>query len=100
MHQVMAGLPRNIARPCMIATAMIVGSSAAMGADVNFDSQVRPIFSENCLRCHGPDTKSREAGLRFDRRDSAFEKLPSGDIAIVPGSSAKSELIRRVTSDD
>src|SRR5436305_13361914 len=76
-------------------------SGVAFGdARVDFDRQIRPMLSEYCLRCHGPDAKSREAGLRFDRRDVAYGKLPSGNVAIVPASAAKSELIRRVTSNE
>jgi hypothetical protein len=96
----MFGVSHFIIRICLLATIIIVDSLACCAVPVDFDREVRPIFSENCLRCHGPDAKSREAGLRFDRRDSVFGKLPSGDVAIVPASAAKSELIQRVTSDD
>jgi len=67
---------------------------------VSFNSDIRPILSDNCYACHGPDKNKREAGLRLDRPDGASAELESGAIAIVPGDVAKSELVRRITSSD
>ena len=70
---------------------------------IDFDREIRPIFSENCYPCHGPDENKRKAGLRFDRKEGAFVKLKSGSFAIVPGSLAQSELAHRIVltnSDD
>ena len=51
-----------------------LGALAPEQIDYNWD--VRPILSENCFRCHGPDAASREAGLRLDLRDFAMAELP------------------------
>jgi hypothetical protein len=64
---------------------------------VSFSRDVLPILSENCLLCHGPDSKARKADLRLDQQASA---LRTKDPIIVPGKSGDSELIRRVESDD
>ena len=58
---------------------------AQAGADYNWD--VRPILSNNCFRCHGPDEDARKAGLRLDLRETATAELPEtrGKFAIVPG---------------
>src|SRR5215208_1787697 len=71
---------------------------AADPIDYNWD--VRPILSENCFQCHGPDEKSRRAGLRLDQAEGATRVLneQAGRRAIVPGSPDQSELIRRVTN--
>ena len=61
---------------------------------------VRPILSNNCLLCHGPDEEGLEAGLRLDQKESATKELDSGEVAVVPGKSKLSELIARVTTDD
>jgi hypothetical protein len=74
---------------------MIVGGNAA--AAVDFNRQVKPILSDKCFNCHGPDEGSRKAGLRFDLRESALQPAKSGAIAIVPGSPERSELILRIT---
>ena len=67
---------------------------------VRFDHDVRPILSNHCWSCHGPDEVARKAGLRLDRQDSATAAGDSGLIAIVPGKPAESELIARIHSHD
>jgi mono/diheme cytochrome c family protein len=73
---------------------------AAAPSAIDFNRDVRPIFSENCFACHGPDTAKRKAGLRLDEKDSAFGKAESGERAIVPGDLEHSELLRRIASSD
>jgi len=67
---------------------------------IDYNRHIRPILARACFACHGVDENNREAGLRLDVRSAATEKLESGTTAIVPGHPGKSELIRRVTSDD
>lgn len=68
--------------------------------EVDFNLDVRPILSNNCLLCHGPDPEGVQAGLRLDSRDAATIELDSGMTAVVPGKPAESELIARILSDD
>jgi hypothetical protein len=83
--------------PIFLALLMLVlGSPPAYSAEpVEFNRDIRPILSENCFFCHGPDKKHRDSGLRLDIRDEAVAKE-----AIVPGKPEDSELIDRVFSDD
>jgi hypothetical protein len=75
-----------------------VGISAGGGPD--FSRDVRPILSQHCFKCHGPDDAAREAKLRLDLRDSAIARGESGKMPIVPGKPESSELIRRVFAHD
>ncbi len=68
-------------------------------ADIDFGRQVRPILSDKCYACHGPDAEQRQANLRFDTREGAFIDL-GGYAAIVSGKPGESELIRRIESAD
>ena len=68
--------------------------------DVDFNNDVRPILSNKCLLCHGPDPDSLQSGLRLDLPDIATAPLESGKTAVIPGKPALSDLIVRVTSDD
>lgn len=68
---------------------------------VDFNFHVKPILSDRCFACHGPDANKREADLRLDQPESAIEAyLDSGKRAIVPGSLRRSQVMHRITSDD
>ena len=83
----------------LAALVIVAGASCVEAADrVDFNRDVRPIFSENCLSCHGPDAVKREAGLRLDVSDQSMWKGESGKVAIIPGSPDTSELVHRITS--
>ena len=67
---------------------------------VDFNFQVRPILSDKCFKCHGPDRGNRKAGLRLDTREGAFGETESGARALVPGNLEDSELYQRITAED
>ena len=67
---------------------------------IDFNRDIRPILSEHCYTCHGPDSAKLKAGLRFDVKESALGKAKSGGIAVVPGAPEKSEMIRRLRTTD
>ena len=77
----------------------IPAAGDAKSRPVNFAREVRPILSDNCFACHGPDDRARKASLRLDTKDGAFAKLESDALAIVPGQPDESELIQRIESN-
>ena len=78
---------------------MAVTLVAAESAPLSFTRDVRPILSDHCYACHGPDAHAREANLRLDRRESALGSNEQ-DAAIVPEHPELSELFRRIQSSD
>ena len=74
---------------------------AASAADsLRYNRDIRPILSDNCFACHGPDKGNRKAELRLDLRDAAIKPAKSGDTAIVPGKADESALVARILSND
>ena len=69
---------------------------------VSYNFNIRPILSDKCYKCHGPDASKRQAGLRLDKPESAFKALRDNPNAhvLVPGSPEMSELFRRISTGD
>ena len=81
----------------VFAAALLLASTSLVNAappPIDFDRQVRPILSENCFTCHGPDENHRMAGLHFDTKEGAFGK-PG---VITPGDSAHSKMYLKVSN--
>src|SRR5205823_5859539 len=89
------GFSRLVALACLL----LPGTAGAAGPAVEYNRDVRPILSNNCFKCHGPDAKERQAGLRLDVRAEALKPAESGRRAIVPGRPSGSALVRRIFSD-
>ncbi len=86
-------------RPELRSSSSSIGAQVAHAprtVSIDFDREVRPILSDNCFACHGPDENQRKAKLRFDTKEGAFAK-PG---VITPGDASKSKLYQRVSSKD
>ncbi len=84
------------------ATLLVMAADGRAGDSagrVDFNRQIRPILSENCYQCHGPDQNKRKAELRLDLREGLFRSA-EGTTIVVPGKPDDSELLSRITADD
>ena len=75
--------------------APVTAAPTAAKSSIQFNRDVRPILSEACFACHGPDKNARKGKFRLDDRDAALKKE-----AFVPGHPEKSELIKRLFTTD
>ena len=81
--------------------ALLLATLAAYAETVSFNEHIRPILSDRCFACHGPDSASRKAGLRLDQEDAAKTALEAdGLVPIAEGYPNKSHILRRITSQD
>lgn len=97
--------PRNLfcgIRPSPAAMALLVGVVSSVSAAVPvpvYNRDVRPILSDKCFRCHGPDAAGRQGDLRLDVRDEAVADR-GGNRPIVPGDPQASEVWRRIVTEE
>lgn len=84
----------------LVALAQTAPEKSAPAGKVDFTSQIRPLLSDRCFTCHGPDSAKRKAKLRLDTRDGALKLLEDDLWVIAPGDPARSEMVRRITSGD
>ena len=74
----------------------------ALPKNLDYNIDVKPILSDKCFACHGPDKAKQKAGLRLDIAKSAYADLPEdkGKVAIYPGNLEGSEVFHRILSND
>jgi hypothetical protein len=88
----------------VISSVAVLAALAGEGAKprvgkVQYAREIMPILAAHCFTCHGPDEKTRKAGLRLDVAEDALKALKSGGRAIVPGKPSESELVARIFAD-
>ncbi len=69
-------------------------------AEIEFNRDIRPILSDKCFACHGPDAGNRKTKMRLDQESGAKIALKGGKASIAPGNAAGSEVFRRISSDN
>ncbi len=87
----------GVALLTVAATATLAARAAAAPAAISFNRDIRPILSDHCSACHGPDQKKRKGKLRLDTKEGLFAQRDD-HTTVVPGKRSGSELFRRVTT--
>ncbi|MEQ6119418.1 DUF1553 domain-containing protein [Reichenbachiella sp. MALMAid0571] len=111
MKKLLSACKMNCCAWIFILSLMMVGCGVDMPEDVaiaykklpesiDFNIHVKPIISDRCFACHGPDEQTRKANLRLDSKEGFFAKGESGEYAFVPGNLNKSDAISRILSED
>jgi len=95
-------MPRLLA---LVGCFYLLLASFSIAADslpgkIDYSRDIKPILSNNCYACHGPDEGKRQAGLRLDLREHVIKELESGTRAVVAGNPDQSELLARIGAED
>lgn len=102
------GIPLAIVAIVVLCTLLfrnkipLTGLTDSTSSDIDYNFHIRPLLSDRCFKCHGPDANQRKAGLRLDTKEGAFAALKEspGLFAIVPGKPEESELLKRICTQD
>jgi hypothetical protein len=95
----MMGRRASVLALCLFSLPAQAGQDPALPERIVFNRDIRPILSENCFKCHGPDRAANKSGLRLDSREGATAAR-EGVFAVVPGKPDRSELVSRILSKD
>ncbi|MCE9520746.1 MAG: PSD1 and planctomycete cytochrome C domain-containing protein [Verrucomicrobia bacterium] len=87
-------------RVLIVFTLIVSSLTAGAAGKLRFNRDIRPLMSDTCFHCHGPDKNARKAGLRLDIREEALKPAKSGELPIVPGKPDQSEIIKRLFAED
>ena len=90
----------RLSRPCLAFAGVLLVTSTAVAERVQFNRDIRPIFSDTCYACHGPDENKIKGKLRLDSLEAARKGGKSGEPAIAPGHPEKSEVMKRLLTSD
>ncbi|MCA9055248.1 MAG: DUF1549 domain-containing protein, partial [Planctomycetaceae bacterium] len=85
--------------PALVVVASLVIANSSPAADIDFTRDVRPILSENCFLCHGPDDGTRASELRLDTA-AGLQSLVDEQPVVIPGDPGASLLVQRIESSD
>ncbi len=91
--------PRTLSAGAVLA-ALIVAPSSRAADDIEFSRDIRPLLSDKCFHCHGPDATTREGNLRLDVEEGVFQRRGRRRVPVVAGQPSRSAVFRRITADD
>ena len=84
----------------LVSALLALSAKAVEPGRVDYNSQIRPLLSDRCFKCHGPDEKARKKKLRLDSREGMFKELKDGFAVVRPGDPTRSELVRRILTTE
>lgn len=84
---------------CTLCFLIIGCGNRSLPDEITFNKHIRPVLSDKCFKCHGPDAGSREGDLRLDLEDEAKAAREEGYRVIDPGKPGRSEFVRRIKLD-
>jgi len=90
----------RVATNSLLMILSVISAGHLLGDEIDFNRDIRPILSDRCYACHGPDQEHRQGGFRLDDAESPLAEADSGEIPIVPGKAEESELLRRILTKD
>src|SRR5690349_315116 len=99
-HSIVRALLRGALIVCVWILTALGARGDSNSTTVEFNRDIRPILSDKCYACHGPDKANRKTNLHFDTEDGAFTPLAGGGLAIIRGDAKKSVMYQRVASQD
>src|SRR5260370_19854138 len=80
--------------------ALLLAGQSLRAGTIGYNSDIRPILTENCFPCHGADSAARKANLRLDRFEDAILPRKDSQPAVVPGKPQESAMVTRITATD
>ena len=93
-------MARHLQASLLAALIAFTSLNAVMAGTIRYNRDIRPILSDQCFFCHGPDKNKRKADLRLDIREEALKTTKDHEAAFVPGKPDASELVKRILTDD
>jgi hypothetical protein len=84
----------------LLSCSLAFAASGEVPVEVDYNFHIKPILSDRCYKCHGPDASARQADLRLDRHDARLGEPATGLAIIAPGDPGQSKLYRRISSSD
>ena len=101
----MPNFPQQVTRITLVllvcwATSGTAQAQATKSPSIDFNRDIRPILSDRCFQCHGPNEASRQGDFRLDLQSSAFGKTSSGAHPITPGKPANSAILKKLLTED
>src|SRR5436190_24067928 len=90
-----------VATFCLSVLIVVAPFAARTAEKLQYNKDIRPILSDRCFKCHGPDKGSRKASLRLDLAEEAYAERKKGHThAIVPGKPEESLVVQKIFSAD